>query len=369
MSGGSALATGTSVGVGRTLTVQELAEEVKGAVSGDGTVAIGGVASITDAQTGDIVFAESPRFLSEAERSRASAVVAFLDAVSPDKPLIKVENPRFAFARILALFSPRLAPPIGVDPTAVVGAGASISATASIGPHVVIGENAVIGERVIVLSGCHVGENVRIGEDCVLYPNVVIYPHCKLGARVIIHAGAVIGSDGFGFVRIGNRAHKVPHVGIVEIQDDVEIGANATVDRAKTGATVIGARTKIDNLVQIAHNVKIGPDSIVASLTGIAGSARIGQGVVMAGQVGIRDHVRIGDGAVLLGGTGAWGDVESGAVVSGSPAKPHRVRLKELAAADRGPETIRRVKELEARVAELTERLAAVERGTNAHGD
>jgi UDP-3-O-[3-hydroxymyristoyl] glucosamine N-acyltransferase len=348
-------------GVVRTLTVREIAEAVEGAVAGDGSVPIGGVASITDAEHGDIVFAETPRFLDEAQRSRASAVVAFLDAVSPDKPLIRVENPRFAFSRVLELFSPRLTPPIGVDETAIVGARAEIAPTASIGPYVVIGDDVRIGERTIILSGCHIGDGVQIGEDTILHPHVAIYPNCVVGARVIVHAGAVIGSDGFGFVRIGNRAHKVPHIGIVEVQDDVEIGANVTIDRAKTGATVIGARTKIDNLVQVAHNVKIGPDSIVAALAGIAGSANLGRGTVIAGQVGVRDHVTIGDGAMLLGQAGAWGDVSAGAVVSGSPAKPHRLRLRELAAAERGPEMIRRVAALEARIAELSARLSAME--------
>ncbi len=352
-----------------TLTVQEIADRVQGAVAGDGSVPIGGVASITDADVGDIVFAETPRFLGDAERSRASAVVAFLDAVSPDKPLIRVDNPRFAFSRILALFSPRIAPPIGVHPTAVVGERSDVASTASIGPHVSLGDDVVIGERSIVLAGCHIGDRVRIGEDSVIHPNVVVYPGCVIGARVIIHAGAVIGADGFGFVRIGGMAHKVPHIGIVEIEDDVEIGANVTIDRAKTGATVIGARTKIDNLVMVAHNVKIGPDCVVAALAGIAGSATIGQGVVIAGQVGVRDHVKIGNGAMLLGQTGAWGDVEPRSLVSGSPAKPHRQRLRELAWAERGPQTNRKVDEIAAELAALRARVEELEKARGAQGD
>lgn len=345
-----------------TLSVQEIADEVQGTVAGDGSVPIAGVASITDAEAGDIVFAESPSFLGDAERSRASAIVAFPDAAVADKPVIRVDNPRFAFSRVLALFSPRMAPPIGVHPSAVVGERAAIARTASVGPHVSIGDDVVIGDRAIVLAGCRIGDRVRIGEDCIIHPNVVIYPGCLLGARVVIHAGVIIGADGFGFVRIGGMAHKVPHIGTVVIEDDVEVGANSTIDRAKTGTTVIGARTKIDNLVQIAHNVKVGSDCIIAALVGIAGSATLGKGVIMAGQVGVRDHVRIGDGAVVLGQTGVWGDLDAGSLVSGSPAKPHRQRLREMASAERGPEAVRKVGDLMAEIARMRARLEALER-------
>ncbi|MBM3494946.1 MAG: UDP-3-O-(3-hydroxymyristoyl)glucosamine N-acyltransferase, partial [Armatimonadetes bacterium] len=247
-------------GPARALTVGEIAAAVGGVVAGDSAVPILGVAAVSEAEHGDIVFAESQRYLGEAERSRASAVVASLDAAHSGKPLIRVENPRYAFARILSLFSPTTARTAGVDPSALIGSGARVSPTATVGPLAVVGENAEIGEGTAVLAGCRIGDGVRIGDGCVLHPNVVVYADCTLGSRVVVHAGAVIGSDGFGFVRIGDRAHKVPHVGIVEIEDDVEIGANTTIDRAKTGSTVVGARTKIDNLVQIAHNVKIGPD-------------------------------------------------------------------------------------------------------------
>ncbi len=345
----------------RSLTVNELAEAVQGKVTGDGSVEIGGVASIRDAEQGDIVFAENARFLSEAARSRASAVVAFLDAVVPDKPLIKVENPRFAFAQILDLFAPRLAPPLGIHPTAVIGREAVVPPSASIGPHVHIGDRTVVGERAIILANCVIGDDCIVGEDCILHPNVVLYAHTVLGARVIIHAGAVIGADGFGFVRIGSGLHKVPHIGNVVIHSDAEIGANTTIDRAKTGSTIIGPRTKIDNLVQVAHNVRIGADVVIAAQTGIAGSAVIGDGVTIAGQVGLRDHVVVGERAALLGQAGVWSDVPAGAVFSGNPAQPHRERLRQKAAAVRGPETLRAIRRLEEENAALAARIASLE--------
>ncbi|NUQ69760.1 MAG: UDP-3-O-(3-hydroxymyristoyl)glucosamine N-acyltransferase [Chthonomonadales bacterium] len=347
--------------VKRQLTVDELANAVHGAVSGDGRVPIVGVASIQEAEIGDVVFAESPKYLTAAGRSRASAVVAFLDAVSPDKPLIRVENPRAAFTSILGLFSNAPTHPIGIHHHAIVGKGVTIAPTASIAAGVTVGDRVSVGEGTVLFSGCVIGDDTVIGSDCVIYPNVVLYPSTVLGDRVIVHAGAVIGSDGFGFVRMGETLQKVPHLGNVVLEDDVEIGANVTVDRGKTGSTVIGARTKIDNLVQIAHNVRIGPDTVIAALVGIAGSASIGQRVTMAGQVGVKDHVKIGDGAILLGRTGAWGDVDPGSVVSGSPAMPHRERLRQEAAVVQGPSTVRQVRELVQEMERLRERVAELD--------
>lgn len=345
----------------RSMTVRELAEAVHGAVLGDGDVPIGGVASIRDAEQGDIVFAENQRFLSEAARSRASAVVAFLDAVTPDKPLIRVKNPRFAFAQILDLFAVRLAPPTGIHPTAVIGKDVLIPASASVGPFVHIGDRSVIGERCIILAGCVIGEDVTMGEDCILYPNVVLYNNTVLGSRVILHAGAVIGADGFGYVRLDSGFHKVPHVGNVVLHDDVEVGANTTIDRAKTGSTIIGPRCKIDNLVQIAHNVRIGADTVIASMAGIAGSVTIGAGVTIAGQVGIKDHVTVGDGAVLLGQTGVWSDVPPRTILSGCPGTPHRERLRQEAAIARAPELLRTVERLVQANADLARRVRDLE--------
>jgi len=338
------------------LTVEELAQRVEGALEGNGDALILGASSIEEAEFGDIVFAENARRLSEAEKSRASAIIAFLDATTPDKPLIKVDNPRHAFAKILELFAPRLNAQPGIHPTAILGQNVQLGEGVSIGPRVIIGDHTRIGDRTTLLASVCVGENCQIGQDCVLYPNVTLYPGSILRNRVIVHSGTVLGADGFGYMRIGDHCYKIPQIGVVEIEDDVEIGANCTIDRAKTGSTIIGARTKIDNLVHIAHNVKVGPDCIIVAQVGVAGSSQLGRGVTLAGQAGIKDHVTIGDGAVVLAQAGLFGDVAPGEVVSGYPARPHRERLRQDAAAANLPEYVKRIRALEKANAELTAR-------------
>lgn len=345
----------------RPRTVGEIARHVEGAVVGNQDEMIFGVSSIEDAEAGDIVFAENPRFLWEAQKSRASAIIAFLDATTPDKPLIRVDNPRYAFTKILKMFAPPLNAPQGIHPTAVVGVGAKLGDGVSIGPHVVIGDRARVGNRSIVMAGTVIGADAAIGEDCILYPNVTVYAGCTLGNRVVLHAGVVIGADGFGYMRVGDQSIKIPQIGTVVIEDDVEIGANSTVDRAKTGATVVGARTKIDNLVHVAHNVKIGPDAIIVAQVGIAGSCQIGRGAMLAGQAGIKDHVTIGDGAIIHAQAGVFGNIEPGAEVSGYPARPHRERLRMDAAVANLPEYVKRIRALEKANAELEARLRRLE--------
>lgn len=342
--------------------LRDIAASLAGVVEGDASVEICGVSSIEDADEGDLVFAESARFLALAERSQASAIIVALDAPPCRKPLIRVENPRLAFSQALALFAYHPPASPGIHPTAVVGEDVEIGEGVSVGPCAVIGTGVRLGERAVVGAGCFIGDACVLGEDTLLDPNVTIMSRCRLGARVIVHSGAVIGADGFGYVRVGDRNEKVPHVGVVHIGDDVEVGANTTIDRAKTGVTEIGARTKIDNLVHVAHNVQVGPDCIVVAQVGIAGSARIGRGAVLAGQAGIKDHITIGDGAVVLAQAGAISSVPARAVYSGYPALPHRERMRIEAATVHLPEYARRLREIEARNAELLSRIETLER-------
>jgi UDP-3-O-[3-hydroxymyristoyl] glucosamine N-acyltransferase len=331
----------------RAVTVGELALKVDGRVEGDREALVVGASSIEDAQAGDIVFAENARHLNQAIKSRASAIVAFLDAVTPDKPLIRVENPRFAFIKILELFHPQLDAAPGIHPTAVLGSNVQLGRDVSIGANATVGDNVTLGDRTAVMPGCFVGDECVLGPDCILHPNVTLYRGCNLGARVIAHAGTVIGADGFGYMQVGGRSYKVPQIGTVEIGDDVEIGANCTIDRAKTGNTVIGERTKIDNLVHIAHNVKLGPDCVIVAQVGIAGSSTLGRAVILAGQVGVNMHVEIGDCARVLGKSSVFGNVKPGETVSGHPARPHMDTQRSLVEMGKLPETAKRVRALE----------------------
>ena len=344
------------------VTVGELASWVEGHVEGDTAALVKGVSSIEDAQVGDIVFAENDRFLNQAARSSASAIVAFLDAVTPDKPLIRVQNPRVAFLKILERFRPQLNVAPGVHPTAIVGHDVVLGDGVSVGAYAVVGDRAALGERTVVMPHCFIGDECALGADCILYPRVTLYSGCQIGARVVVHSGSVIGADGFGYVQVEGRSVKVPQIGIVEIGDDVEIGANCTIDRAKTGSTVIGARTKVDNLVHIAHNVKTGTDCIIVAQVGIAGSCTLGRGVILAGQAGIKDHVDIGDGATVMAQGGVFGDVEAGAKVSGYPARPHGQKQRQLVEIEHLPETAKRVRALEKANAELRATVEALAR-------
>lgn len=338
------------------LTLQALAQKLKAQVEGDANTPITGVSSIEFAQEGDVVFAESPRYLRLAERCPAAAVIVWQDAPSIAKPLLRVESPRLAFLKVLKLFAPAPHHPEGIDLNAVISPDAEIEEDVAIGAGCVIEAGARIGRGSVLYPLCYIGRGVQIGEQCVLYPSVTLMHGVKLGNRVIVHAGSVIGADGFGYVTVDGVHRKVPHIGTVEIGDDVEIGANVCIDRAKTGVTRIGSGTKIDNLVHIGHNVQIGENCLLVAQVGIAGSAQLGQYVVLAGQVGVADHVSIGDGAIVAAQSGVAGNLPGGQRYFGSPAREHGKQLRLMAYASRLPELFERVKELERKLGSSEEK-------------
>lgn len=323
-------------------TLAELAARVGGEVTGDGTVLIEGIAPLEEAGASQLSFFANRKYRKAFEASRAAAVVVEPDAEVPaGRTVLRVRNAYLAFARISTLFHPPRESLPEVAPSAVIHPAARVHPSAQVMPLACVGPGAEIGARTILFPGVHVADGARVGEDCVLYHNVVIRERCVLGDRVIVQPGAVIGADGFGFAfdpegeGRGPRHYKVPQVGIVAIEDDVEIGANTCIDRATLGVTRVGRGAKIDNLVQIAHNVEIGPLTILVSQVGIAGSTRLGMGVVAAGQVGIVGHLEIGDGAKIGAQSGVSNDVEAGETVAGSPARSHGLWLKNMASLDR----------------------------------
>lgn len=314
-------------------SVSELEQWLGAKAEGDLERRISGVAPLESASQSDISFIESERGLRQALASAAGCLLAPPSLQLPEKTVIRVRNPRYAFARVLDLFFPRPAPRPEIHPTAQIGHDVKLGSSVAVAAYAVIGDRASIGARSSIGAGCVLGEDSVIGEDCALYPRVTLYPRARLGCRVIIHSGCVIGSDGFGYAFEAGRFHKFPQIGTVEIGDDVEIGANSTVDRGALGATRIGAGTKIDNLVQVAHNVQIGSNCAIASQTGISGSAIIEDFVVIAGQVGIGDHARVQKGAVLGGQCGILPhkNVKPGQTVWGTPARPIKEYLEQQA--------------------------------------
>lgn len=330
-------------------TVGEIAAQVGGEVVGDARTPIAGFASLESARPGDLVYVDSGKYLEQALASPASAVLVGREIEARGKVLIRVAHPKLAFARAVEWLAPepRLAP--GIHPTALVDPTASVGARVAIGPYVVIEANARIGANCQIGAGCNVGAGVEMGEDCVLFSRVTLYRGVRIGARVRIHAGTVIGSDGFGYVFADSRYYKFPQRGRVEIGDDVEIGANCAIDRGALDATLIGRGTKLDNLVHVAHNVTIGEHCVLAAQTGVSGSSTLGNYVAAGGQVGIADHARIEDRVVL----GAQAGIPTGKrilreqTVWGTPARPLEEFKKAYAYFARLPELAARLEALE----------------------
>jgi UDP-3-O-[3-hydroxymyristoyl] glucosamine N-acyltransferase len=339
----------------RRRTVAEIAEVVQGQVFGDPATMICGIASIEEARSGDITFAESPRFLETARRSLASAILAPQEAIGSGdtKVIIGVENPRLAFARLLDLFAPEYYAPRGIHPTAVLGSDLTHGELVSIGAQTVIGENVKLGKNVTIHPLCYIGNDVEIGDDTVLHPHVTLLHGTHIGKRTVIHSGTVIGADGFGYMMVGGLHLKVPQIGNVSIGDDVEMGANCTVDRAKTGTTRIGNGTKLDNMVHVAHNCQVGEHCLLVAQTALAGGVQVGDYSVFAGQSGAGEHVKIGARSVIAGRGGAIHDLPEGSFVSGFPARPHKEVLKAQAAMHRLPDMLKKLREMERRLAEL----------------
>jgi UDP-3-O-[3-hydroxymyristoyl] glucosamine N-acyltransferase len=341
------------MGGGRGFTLAEIATALGAGVEGDPTRIVTGVAALETAGPDEISLVADSRHVPAARASRAGAFLVPPDIAGLDAPLVRCRSPRRGLADLLLLFHPPIPVAAGVDPSAVVAPGARVDPTAAVGALAVIEAGAVVGPGVKVYPLVYIGAGAEVGEGSVLYPQVVIRDGVRLGRRVIVHPGAVLGADGFGYVLDGGAHRKIPQVGGLLIGDDVEIGANATIDRATLGTTVVGRGTKIDNLVMVAHNVEIGEHAIVAAQTGIAGSSRIGRNVVLGGQVGVGDHVTIGEGAMLGSQTGVASSVAAGEKLLGTYGRPMVQFQRIWVAQGQLPELLRRVRQLERRLALL----------------
>lgn len=334
-------------------SLKEIAELVGGKIVGDESIEVEGIAGIEEAKKGEISFISDPKHLSLLKTTQASAVIVSREVKEARVPLIQVENPYLAFAKVMRIFVPYQKPTKGTHPSAIVSEGVDLGKGISIGAHSVIEEGARIGDNTIIYPLVYIGKGSRIGRDCIIYPQVMIREEVEIGNRVIIHSGTVIGSDGFGYIKVKGKQYKVPQIGKVVIEDDVEIGANVTIDRATLGKTWIKRGVKIDNLVQIAHNVVIGEDSVIVAQVGISGSTEIGKGVTLAGQSGVVGHIKIGDGAIVGGRAGVLKSIPPNTIVSGYPARPHTQAKRIEASVLRLPELYKLVRELKRRIEDL----------------
>ena len=334
-------------------TAAQIAEQLQGQVIGDGSVQLVGLAPADRARPGELTFAENAAYFAIAEQSQAAAILVAGPFESSSKVLIRVTNPRIALARVMPLFFPPEQHPSGIHPSAAIAASAQVEPTAHIGPNCVLGARVRLGARSVLLGGNHLRADCQLGDDVCLFPNVVLYQKTQVGHRVTIHAGTVIGSDGYGYVLDEGRHRKMLQLGHVMIGDDVEIGANTAIDRGALGPTVIGEGTKIDNLVHIAHNVVIGRHCLIMGQVGFAGSTRLGDYTIVASQTGIADHLKIGNQVIIGAKSGVMRDVPDGAKVLGIPAAPDKQAKRQIIALQQLPDLLHRMRDLEKQVKEL----------------
>ena len=341
------------------LKLVEIAAKLEGKVVGNDDVEISGVARIEEACEGEITFIANPKYSKFLSETKASAVIVSKNIPKTgNKPLLLVENPYFAFLKTVTLFYPQQ--PLleeGIHPTAVIGTETELGEKLAIGPYVVIGRRCRVGRGTTLMPGVVVGDDVCIGEECIIHAHVCLRENVVLGNRVIIHNGTVVGSDGFGFAPEEGIYHKIPQVGTVVIEDDVEIGANATIDRATLGETRIKRGAKLDNLIQVAHNCTVGENTVIAAQTGLSGSTHIGKGVRVGGQVGFAGHLKVGDGVSIGAQSGVNKSIPPGIMVFGYPALPHMEEFRILAARKRLPKLLNEINDLKKRIEELEEKL------------
>jgi UDP-3-O-[3-hydroxymyristoyl] glucosamine N-acyltransferase len=335
------------------MRLDEIATRVGGVVHGDGSIRIRGVATLERAGPEELSFLTNPRYREAAASSRAGAILARAGSGLEGRTWLEAPEPQLALARILDVFHPPPAWIPGVSERASVAPSARLGSDVTVGPFAVIEEGVEIGDRAVVAAGAYVGAACRVGADTVILPRAVLYPGTVVGSRCVIHAGVVLGADGFGFATSGGRHHKVPQVGCVVVEDDVEIGANAAVDRAMLGETVIGEGTKIDDLVMIAHGVRVGRGCLIAAQCGVAGSTRLGDHVTLAGQVGVIGHIEIASGTVVASKAAIYADVEKGGLIGGIPATDHVRWKRSQALVARLPEIWAELRALRRRVHDM----------------
>jgi len=341
------------------MKLAELTERVGGRLQGDGAIEVEGIAALGEAAKEQISFVNDIRYVSEAAKTKAGSVLVPFDfdaAGCEGKALVFVKDVDRALEELMNFFAPEAdTPVVGIHPSACVADSAELGEGVAVGAQVVIGAGVRVGEQSVIGPGCVIGRDVQMGRECTLWPNVVINYGCELGARVVIHANSTIGTDGFGYRQVDGRHCKIPHIGKVVIEDDVEIGANSCVDRAKFGKTVIGRGTKIDNLVMVAHNVRIGEHCILVAQTGIAGSCELGKYVVMGGQSGVADHIKMGDGVMVAAHTGVVRDVAAGEKVIGMPNQPAKEFWRNYSLRKKIPQMAKEIKQLRKQIEKIAD--------------